>query len=503
MTTRIRLAVALGCVCLLSLSIAAASRKVSAATATVQISLADVLFDHADYRAALHTYLAATDCDDAVLRDRARAGAVRSALRLAEFGVAAAQLASLQGRRATDPATLALAGDVLWGSGRFDEGENAYRDALALAPGSARARNGLAKSLASKGQLMTALNEIQAALRDAPGDSDLRYTLGSIFERMHRYSEAATAFTWYLESLKGADRAGRSQPVLSHIGFLRSFEGTVPFEMVWKGGVKQQVINFRLVNGKVLLKGRINGGRTRDIALDTGAENSVLSEQTARRYRVQTTNETLTAGVGEIGLRGLRVGKLDSLEIGPLTVHNLPCMVKTPVIRDLPVDTIDAFSPLALGLSMTIDYKNRQFSIGGSLAESPPGRDLPLRFNRLPTVEGSVNGAPMSFIVDTGGEAITLSASAARGLVRPAERRRIRLLVYGASGPDPEAYLLPGVNLDFGSVNLPNQAVVVLNLRAPSVLLGYEVGGILGYRLLGKYRVDIDMQRSLLRLRDM
>jgi hypothetical protein len=44
---------------------------------------------------------------------------------------------------------------------------------------------------------------------------------------------------------------------------------------------------------------------------------------------------------------------------------------------------------------------------------------------------------------------------------------------------------------------------VVLNLRAPSVLLGYEVGGILGYRLLGKYRVEIDLQRSRLRLRDM
>ena len=194
MTIRPRLAVALACVCLLSLSVAAASRKVSAATATIQISLADILFDHADYRTALHTYLAATECEDPALRDRARAGAVRSALRLAEFGVAASHLAALNGSSSADPATLALAGDALWASGRFDDGEKAYRDALSLAPGSARARHGLAKALASTGQFEPALNEVHAALREAPEESDLRHTLGSIYERMHRYEDAAAAY---------------------------------------------------------------------------------------------------------------------------------------------------------------------------------------------------------------------------------------------------------------------------------------------------------------------
>ena len=105
--------------------------------------------------------------------------------------------------------------------------------------------------------------------------------------------------------------------------------------------------------------------------------------------------------------------------------------------------------------------------------------------------------------MDTGGEAISVSTSTARGLFTPADRRRIKLRVYGASGLDPDAYLLPGVNLAFGPINLPNQPVVVLDLRAPSVLLGYEIGGILGYRLLGKYRVDIDLPRAMLRLGDL
>jgi predicted aspartyl protease/Flp pilus assembly protein TadD len=503
MTARTRLAVVVASVCLLSLSVVAASRTMSPATAAMQLRVADVLYERADYRAAMHFYLAATNCDDEALRGLARAGAVRSALRIAEFGVAATQVAALHEGRAADPATLALAGDALWGAGRFDEGEHAYRDALTLDPASPRARHGLARALASRNQMEAALSEILAALRTAPADSDLQHTLGTIYERMHRFPEAVSAYLAYLSVLKGADRPDQVQWARNHIEFLRAFDGTVPYEMVSKGHAKRHVIPFRLLNGKVLVKAKLNGGKAVDFALDTGAEHTAVCEKTAARFGIQAINETMTAGVGEAGLRGLKIARLGSLEIATLTVYNLPVLIKSPAIRDLPVDQTDSFSPLALGLSMTVDYRNRRLYIGEPLPELTPARELPLRLNRLATVQGLVNGSPMSFIVDTGGEAISINTSAARGLFTPADRHRIKLRVYGASGLDPEAYLLPGVTLALGSLTLPNQPVVVLDLRAPSVLLGYEVGGILGYRLLGKYRVDFDLDRAVLRLGDM
>jgi predicted aspartyl protease/Flp pilus assembly protein TadD len=503
MSVRTRLAVALACVCLVSWSVVAAGRKLSAATATAQIAVADVLYEHADYRSAMRTYLAATNCEDAAVRDRARAGTVRAALRIAEYGVALTQLPGMNQSGAADPATLALAGDALWASGRFDEGEAAYRDALTLDPASPRARLGVAKSLASRNQMESALDEVQTALRGAPGDADIRHTLGAIYERMHRYGEAATAYLSYLSALRWADRPEDVQWARSHISFLRSFEGTVPFEMVSKRDVQRHVFDFRLVNGKIVLRGKINGGRTIDLTLDTGAEHTALSEKTAARFGVQAISETLTAGVGEVGLRGLRVARLRSLEIGTLTIYNLPCLIKSPSMPGLPVDSTDGFSPLALGLSMTVDYRARRVYLGELVPGASHARELPLRFNRLVTVEGRVNDIPMSFIVDTGGEGILLSASAARGLFTPADRHRIKLRVYGASGFDQDAYLLPGLDLSFGPLNLPNQPVVVLDLRAPSVLLGYDVGGVLGYRLLGRYRVEFDMSRSVLRLGDL
>jgi hypothetical protein len=78
--------------------------------------------------------------------------------------------------------------------------------------------------------------------------------------------------------------------------------------------------------------------------------------------------------------------------------------------------------------------------------------------------------------------------------------RRIPLRVFGMSGMDVNAYLLPGVDVEFDEIEYRNVGLAVLNLRAPSVLLGFQVGGIVGHRFLSEYRVSMDVARSELRL---
>ena len=60
--------------------------------------------------------------------------------------------------------------------------------------------------------------------------------------------------------------------------------------------------------------------------------------------------------------------------------------------------------------------------------------------------------------------------------------------------------LMLDVNLRFNEINYKNFAVVVLNLQAPSVLLGFQVGGIVGHKFLSPYRVSLDLDRSELRM---
>ena len=116
-------------------------------------------------------------------------------------------------------------------------------------------------------------------------------------------------------------------------------------------------------------------------------------------------------------------------------------------------------------------------------------------------VLGTVNGShKTTFVVDTGGEVISISQSTA-GLIQPENPfRRIPLKVYGTSGWDKDAFLMPNVDLEFSSIRFNRIPVVVLNLRAPSTLLGFNLGGIVGHKFLSKYRVSIDLERSVVGL---
>ena len=104
-------------------------------------------------------------------------------------------------------------------------------------------------------------------------------------------------------------------------------------------------------------------------------------------------------------------------------------------------------------------------------------------------------------MVDTGGEVISISRATADAL-RPGQApgRRIALRVYGTSGWDRDAFLMQGLNLRFLGIEYKNFSAVVLNLRAPSVLLGFQLGGIVGHKFLSPYRVAMDLERSELRM---
>jgi len=249
-----------------------------------------------------------------------------------------------------------------------------------------------------------------------------------------------------------------------------------------------------------MMRVSVNGGGSSEFVLDTGAEQTVVSRDIARRRGIIPVTVVQSAGVGDIGLRGLQIGRIDELEVGDMKVRNVPCLIKSPPLTELPSREPESFSPLALGLSMRVDYTRRQLVMSRSLPDTRYATELPLRLYRLAMVRGSVNGKPATFVVDTGGEVISISQSTAGQLTIPGTQRRIPLKVYGTSGWDREAFLLPNVDLEFESIRFSKIPVVVLNLNAPSALLGFQLGGIVGHKFLSHYTVTIDLNRSVVGL---
>ncbi len=468
--------------------------------AQLQLQLATLLFEETRFAEALEAYRRALDSPDTEFALRARIGLVRTALRIGQFHEAQREAVSLRTIAPRNADAISASADALWSAGLFDEAEQSWQDALAIAPDSSRARHGLARALASESRLDDALNEAQAALKAAPRDGELHHTVGAIFERMRRYEQAAAAYTNYINLLPNKERSDKAAWSRAQVRFLKSFGEREPIALDPASADRLHTVDFRLVDDKVIVKVRVNGGRWQDFVLDTGSEQTTISRQTASSAGVRPVTYTLSAGVGEVGLRGLQIGRLDQFEVGTLKLENVPVLIKAPPLRGIPKRETESFSPLALGLSMTIDYEARKLTIGQKLPEERAAFTLPMRHHRLAMVRGLINEKhPTYFVIDTGGEVISISTATAEAL-QSQPQRKIALKVYGTSGWDRDAFLLPGVNLKFKEIAYANFSVVVLNLRAPSILLGFEVGGIVGHRFLSPYRVSMDLERSELRM---
>ena len=59
----------------------------------------------------------------------------------------------------------------------------------------------------------------------------------------------------------------------------------------------------------------------------------------------------------------------------------------------MPKKETESFSPMALGLSMTIDYATRKLTIGRKLPEERSDFKMGLRHHRLSMVRGLINNS--------------------------------------------------------------------------------------------------------------
>jgi Flp pilus assembly protein TadD/predicted aspartyl protease len=477
-----------------------AAAVISDVDAELQLQLANLLIEETRYTEAFDAFDRASQAATPALALDGRKGKVKTALRLGEFRMAHEEGRALAGAAPRDAEALTLYGDALWAAGLFDESDRLYRDATSLAPASPRARFGRARSLATQNRLDEALDEALTAVASAPRDGEIHHMIGTIYERLNRFVEAANAYSNYINLLPNKDRSDKAAWSRAQVRFLEAFSGRVPVEMSEEDSRTLHTIPFRLVQDKIVVRGKVNGGSAQDFVLDTGSEETVLSQQTAQRAGVRPITYTLSAGVGEVGLRGLQLARLESLELGTLQIRNLPVLIKNPALRGIPKREGESFSPMSLGMSITIDYRQRLLTIARKLPDERADFRLPMRIARLALVRGLLNSSQAAyFVVDTGGEVISISRDTAETLT-PSPFRRIPLRVYGTSGWDRDAFLLPGVDLDFDQIEYRNYPLVVLNLRAPSVLLGFQVGGIVGHKFLSSYRVSMDMEHGELRL---
>jgi predicted aspartyl protease len=472
-----------------------AQRRATPMEARSQQERADRFFGEARYEDAYRQYVRVLEARYPDLIVPAVKGMVRSALRLSSFQAALREATTLK-RISNDEEAFTLYGDALWGGGLFDEAEAAYRVAYEKFPASPRARFGVARLLTTRGRTTEALAETLAASTASPNDPEILVLLAQIYERLFQYDLAARVYEDYVKLLPERVR-GTSETATLKIKLLRSFAGRTPVAL--EGGNRTHTIPFRMKERKVVIDAVLNG-KTLELVLDTGAEQTAVTRDTAERAGIRAIVETLITGVGKASLKKLAVGRVDTIKIGELTIRDAPVSIRRENLPGSKPWHNETFSPAAFGLSVLVDYRRGEVTLGRNLPVEAADISLPLRVYRLPLVRGMVNEKyPAYFIVDTGGEMLSITRETATQLAMQPSRH-IGIKVWGVTGLDPDAYVLPGVDLAFQNIHYKNFGVAVLNLRAPSVLLGFQLGGILGYNFLSEYRVTMDVARGELRL---
>src|SRR6185295_11987553 len=224
-------------------------RAISPEAAEIQLQMAKLLFGDGRYVEAFDAFEQAKTSEEPRVRREALKGSVTSSLRLGDFSHAFADAQMLVRNAGRDFEAVSLYGDSLWAIGQFEAAEKSFQDALALQPGNPRALHGLARSLAARNKLSEALDMAQTALQASPRDAEIPHTVGSIYEKLHRYEEASNAFSSYINLLPNKDRSAKAAWARAEVRFLRAFGATKPPLQIDPDSVgKLHTVPFRVFN---------------------------------------------------------------------------------------------------------------------------------------------------------------------------------------------------------------------------------------------------------------
>src|SRR4029079_3361539 len=110
--------------------------------------------------------------------------------------------------------------------------------------------------------------------------------------------------------LPNKDRSAKAAWARAEVRFLRAFGVRTPLDLDPGSVGKLHSVPFTVVNEKIIVRGKVNKGPMMDFVLDTGAEQTVVSRETAARMGIHPIVNILSAGVGDLGVRELELTRL-------------------------------------------------------------------------------------------------------------------------------------------------------------------------------------------------
>lgn len=395
----------------------------------------------------------------------------------------------------------AVLGNVLLADGNFRDAEISFKNALLIDKKEAFAWAGFGMLDFHENRLSESLKKLNTANFYKSNEPDFVFTFAKVAARSEKYKEAAVAYRKFLRisSPTDADRRDRIKGLIKFLEYLGNRQSLYDVR-----GEKQTSVPINLVGNRPVIQLKINNkDEILNFVLDTGSGMTVISERTAKRFKIKSVARGGKArAIGGNGKFEIVYGFLKSFELGDVQIKNVPVYIRKFHNPDGKVDGYLGISVLSKFLT-TIDYGELTFSLvkkDNGPMENEGEVPVPLRLTTSGFLSGMVQlegiEHTQNFIVDTGATISVISKNLANTSELKKYENEGKMRVIGAAGitDGVASFQLPRVT--FGNFSHDDLTAIALDLDMINETTGFEQTGILGGNFLKNYRVTFDFISS-------
>ncbi|MEP7062437.1 MAG: aspartyl protease family protein [Betaproteobacteria bacterium] len=274
-------------------------------------------------------------------------------------------------------------------------------------------------------------------------------------------------------------------------------------DYTFPAGKSEVQLPITLANGHIYVEVRLAGKGPFLMLLDSGGAN-VLFPQTVQALGLKSAGAIAATGVGD-AKSDAGLTRVPSLDLGGIVLAN-------QVFVTLPLDAqfrrIEGMDHVAglVGYELfkrfptRIDYVQKRivFYQPGQWTYRGGGVKVPIQFrDHIPEVEGSIDGVPGVFDIDTGSRSsLTLTAPFAETNKLADKYHATAEVISGAGvGGPARARLARGALLKLGGVDVPGP-VTLLSTASSGALADPALAGNVGYGVLHRFNLVFDYRNE-------
>ena len=393
--------------------------------------------------------------------------------------------------------TAAYQGEVEFRKGNFEKARSLYQSALQMNEKTARAHFGLGKLAMAKVKSREALAEFQRAIELDPTEPIYHFFASDAAALEDNIAESKKHLEAYIR-LDRHDDEDRLTEAKAALALIAAF-GNKEFGVV-KGPAQPAPIPLRKALNLIFTDVKINGKGPYNFVVDTGASQTAISQKLARDLGLKVITTTVMHGVGGSGKVNSEIYRIDQMQIGEVTVGDLPVgTFDDPVISQL-ADGIIGTSMLA-DFIVTINYPGSRMELTHQPITTPDAIPVWCVSNML-LLPAEIGGKQGNFIVDTGAitTVLSLSMANAMGINEKTPGALVDMGIAGVGGAQGVTLMLPQLTMKTVRQSEILGQTLAIDLQSISKMLGTEISGVAGYDFMKNYKLTLDYYKAEIHL---